>query len=247
MNRKLAYVFLVSTISLFAGGLPNLAADAQEAGAKEAATGTNETGTNETGTNETGTKAAGTKAAATKAAGTGPKELVDRLHATLIRAMKGGHAMGYEGRYKLLSPVILQSYDMPYIAQLTLGSYWSTLSEAQRDQFIQVLQQYSIANYAAEFDSYNGGSFETQSEQSAQPGINSVSSTFTSGSGKQHQFNYLLRQTPKGWRIINVIVDGVSDLSLKRSQYAYVMKTDGFDALIKKLKESIQKFSSRNA
>jgi hypothetical protein len=25
------------------------------------------------------------------------------------------------------------------------------------------------------------------------------------------------------------------------------MKTDGFDALIKKLKESIQKFSSRNA
>jgi phospholipid transport system substrate-binding protein len=241
MNRKLAYVFLVSTISLFAGGLPNLAADAQEAGAKEAATGTNETGTNETGTK------AGTKAAATKAAGTGPKELVDRLHATLIRAMKGGHAMGYEGRYKLLSPVILQSYDMPYIAQLTLGSYWSTLSEAQRDQFIQVLQQYSIANYAAEFDSYNGGSFETQSEQSAQPGINSVSSTFTSGSGKQHQFNYLLRQTPKGWRIINVIVDGVSDLSLKRSQYAYVMKTDGFDALIKKLKESIQKFSSRNA
>ena len=173
--------------------------------------------------------------------------MVNQLHAALIRAMKGGHTLGYEGRYKLLAPVILKSYDMPYIAQLTLGSYWSTLSEAQRDQFIQVLQQYSIANYAAEFDSYNGGSFETQSEQSAQPGIDSVSSTFTAGSGKQHQFNYLLRQTPKGWRIINVIVDGVSDLSLKRSQYAYVMKTEGFDALIKKLKESIQKFSSRNA
>jgi phospholipid transport system substrate-binding protein len=161
--------------------------------------------------------------------------------------MKGGHAMGYEGRYKLLAPVILESYDIPYIAQLTLGSYWSTLSEAQRDQFIQVLQQYSIANYAAEFDSYNGGSFQTQSQQSAQPGIDSVSSTFTSGSGKQHQFNYLLRQTPKGWRIINVIVDGVSDLSLKRSQYAYVMKTDGFDALIRKLEESIAKLSSKNA
>jgi ABC-type transporter MlaC component len=39
----------------------------------------------------------------------------------------------------------------------------------------------------------------------------------------------------------------VSDLSLKRSQYAYVMKTDGFDALIRKLEESIAKLSSKNA
>jgi phospholipid transport system substrate-binding protein len=186
-------------------------------------------------------------AATAKDAETGPKQVVEELHAALIRAMKGGQAMGYEGRYKLLAPVIRESYDMTYIAQLTLGSYWSTLSEAQRDQFVQVLQQYSIANYAAEFDSYNGGSFQTQSEQSAQPGVDSVSSTFTSGSGKQHQFNYLLHQTPNGWRIINVIVDGVSDLSLKRSQYTYVMKTDGFDALIQKLKDSIQKFSSRNS
>jgi phospholipid transport system substrate-binding protein len=230
MNRKLVYVFLLSSVSLFAGGLPGLAANAQDAG-----------------THQAEAKKAGTKEAGAKEAATGPKQVVDQLHASLVRAMKGGHAMGYEGRYKLLAPVILQSYDMPYIAQLTLGSYWSTLSEAQRDQFIQVLQQYSIANYAAEFDSYDGGSFQTQSRQSAQPGVDSVRTTFTSGKGKQHQFNYLLRQTPKGWRIINVIVDGVSDLSLKRSQYAYVMKTDGFDVLIKKLKESIAKLSSRNA
>ncbi|MEJ2389275.1 MAG: ABC transporter substrate-binding protein [Chromatiaceae bacterium] len=232
MNRKLAYAFLLSAVTLFAGGLPGRAANAQDTGTGEAAT---------------GPKQASPKEAGTKAAAIGPQQVVDHLHATVIRAMKGGHAMGYEGRYKLLAPVILESYDIPYIAQLTLGSYWSTLSEAQRDQFIQVLQQYSIANYAAEFDSYNGGSFQTQSQQSAQPGIDSVSSTFTSGSGKQHQFNYLLRQTPKGWRIINVIVDGVSDLSLKRSQYAYVMKTDGFDALIRKLEESIAKLSSKNA
>jgi phospholipid transport system substrate-binding protein len=189
----------------------------------------------------------GLNASAAETAGSGPKQVVEQLHDALIKAMKGGAKMGFDGRAKLLEPVLEQTYDMTYIAQLTLGSYWGGLSEAQREQFVKVLRDYSVANYASEFDSYDGGKFEIGSEESAQPNVDSVHSTFTSGSGKTHQFNYLLRNTAKGWRIINVVVNGVSDLSLKRSQYTYVMKTDGFDALISKLKESIAKMSHKGA
>jgi phospholipid transport system substrate-binding protein len=174
---------------------------------------------------------------------TGSRQVVDRLHTALIAAMKGGRSLGFEGRYDLLKPVIEQSFDMPYIAQLSLGSYWSGLSPDQRQQFIQILMRYSIANYAAEFDSYDGGNFQTDSVQSTQPGVETVNSRFTSGTAKHHQFDYLLRKTPEGWRIFNVIVDGVSDLSLKRSQYTYVMGAHGFDDLISRLKDSIKKLS----
>jgi phospholipid transport system substrate-binding protein len=214
MNRRPAFVFLVSVLGVLAGSLltPGVSARAADA----------------------------------PAASPGPQQVVDSLHTALIKAMKGGHELGFEGRYKLLAPVVDQSFDMPYIAQLSLGTYWSGLSAAQREQFIEVLKRYSASNYAAEFDSYDGGHFQTESEQTMQPGVDSVNSRFTSGTGKEHQFNYLLRKTPGGWRIINVIVDGVSDLSLKRGQYSYVMKTDGFDSLIAKLKESTEKLSHKN-
>ena len=34
---------------------------------------------------------------------------------------------------------------------------------------------------------------------------------------------YLLEQRPDGWKIINIIADGVSDLALKRAEYQRVL------------------------
>jgi phospholipid transport system substrate-binding protein len=168
-----------------------------------------------------------------------PEQVVHRLHSALIEAMKGGRQMGAEGRYKLLAPVVDQSFDMNYVARLSLGSKWGDLSKRQREQFVQALQRYSIATYAAEFDSYNGGHFKLESVTRPQRGMETVSTRFSSkDSAKTHQFNYLLHETPRGWRIINVVVDGVSDLSLKRSQYTRIMQTEGFDALLSKLNAS---------
>ena len=55
--------------------------------------------------------------------------------------------------------------------------------------------------------------------------------------------NYLLRQTNGQWRIMNVVAQGVSDLSLKRADYTAVIKTEGFDSLINRLEKKIAEMS----
>jgi phospholipid transport system substrate-binding protein len=49
--------------------------------------------------------------------------------------------------------------------------------------------------------------------------------------------NYVLHETDRGWRIINVLADGVSELALKRTQYQKILKTKDFAALIQHIEQ----------
>lgn len=170
--------------------------------------------------------------------------VIERLDDALIAAMKGGAKLGYHGRYRLLEPVIADTYDMTFVARLSLGSHWSGFSQTQRDAFVKALAHYTVANYAAQFDGYHGESFTVLSQQPLRPGFTMVKTRFTSGGGKtHHEFDYLLHLDQGRWRIINVVVDGVSDLSMKRAEYAQVLGKGGFDALLAKLKNLTESLS----
>ncbi|MEJ2687623.1 MAG: ABC transporter substrate-binding protein [Gammaproteobacteria bacterium] len=171
--------------------------------------------------------------------------VIDRLDKALIDAMKGGAQLGYQGRYKLLKPVVEDTYDLRYVARLSLGSHWSGLTADQQKAFVKALGDYTVANYAAQFDNYKGESFSVQSRQQLRPGIEMVKTRFVGGGGKEHDFDYLLRMDNGPWRIINVVVDGVSDLSMKRAEYTQVLQSGGFDALLAKLQHLTESLSKK--
>ena len=54
------------------------------------------------------------------------------------------------------------------------------------------------------------------------------------------RMDYLLQKNDDGWRIISVIADGVNDLSLKRAEYATIIREKGFDGLIGDIREKIR-------
>jgi phospholipid transport system substrate-binding protein len=57
--------------------------------------------------------------------------------------------------------------------------------------------------------------------------------------GEPVRFDYILRNGKDGWRIVNVLADGVSDLALKRVEYRAILQRDGFATLIDMLKKKI--------
>jgi ABC-type transporter MlaC component len=62
-------------------------------------------------------------------------------------------------------------------------------------------------------------------------------------SGEPVKFDYIMRRTDGGWRIVNIIVDGVSDLALKRAEYTSVMRDQSFEALIAQLRQKVQDYA----
>ncbi|MBI1375116.1 MAG: hypothetical protein GC159_20550 [Phycisphaera sp.] len=170
-----------------------------------------------------------------------PKEVVDELHAALISAMKvdGDAAAGYQTRYKIVEPVIDKRFDIPLISRLVLGAEWAKLSEAQRTSFGAIMARYMTANYASKFNSYSGQQFTHKSDAAQGDRAMIVRAEFKSGSGKTRQFDYQIRKGDSGWKIVNVAVDGISDLSLKRAEFGDVLKKNGFDGLITQLEKRI--------
>ncbi|PKY11580.1 hypothetical protein B1757_03615 [Acidithiobacillus marinus] len=173
-----------------------------------------------------------------------PQATIDSLDAALLKAMHGGSKIGYHGRYAIISPVVRQVYDFTRIAHLTLGDTWTKLSSAQQKAFVEVLADYTAATYAARFNNYAGEHFAVVSSQNMQPGTEGVFSTLTMHNGKVHRFDYLLQQQDGHWRIVNVVADGVSDLSLKRAEYTETIKSKGFAALVAHLKAQIAGYAN---
>ena len=57
------------------------------------------------------------------------------------------------------------------------------------------------------------------------------------------KITYLLHHVNNQWRIVNIIVNGVSDLALKRAEYNSLLEREGFQALIAKLEEQIRGYA----
>ena len=173
---------------------------------------------------------------------------VDNLHAALLDIMQNAESLGLAGRRDRIAPVIRDSLDLRFITRFALGRYWSDLSAEQRDSIVDVFSRWTIANYASRFNAYSGEQFETISSEPARRGRELVRTALmvSNDPAENVTLDYLLHEADGKWRIVNVIANGVSDLSLKRADYGAVLKAQGLDNLIAKLNGQIGDLESGN-
>jgi phospholipid transport system substrate-binding protein len=183
------------------------------------------------------------ESAAVKAA----RQPVERLNGALIDAMKNAGRLGYQGRYKKLEPVVKEVFQFEAVAQIALGSHWKKLDQAQKIKFIGVLTDLSIATYAAQFNSYGGEKFEFESAEETKADRITLRYVMTVPNDKPIKFEYLANQFDGKWEIINIIVDGISDLALKKAQYTSVIDREGFDKLVAKLNQKVADYAKNNS
>jgi len=171
---------------------------------------------------------------------TTPTKIIKSLHGSLLEAMRGGEKLGFQGRYKLLTPAIENSHDLDFIVKTILGRQWTKLSGEQQQILISHFRELSISTYSGWFKEYNGEKFKYIEQKKMPRDYILVRSQFTRSNGDTVSFDYLLRQNKKGWRIINILADGVSDLALKRVEYRSILKQKGFKDFIDMLKKKIE-------
>jgi phospholipid transport system substrate-binding protein len=177
----------------------------------------------------------------------GARQVVDKLNGVLIEVMKNAKTLGYQGRYKKLEPVIKQTHEFDAIAQIALSDHWKDLNNEQKKQFVDKLTDLSIATYAAQFNGYGGEEFKYEEELPPKSGRVTLRYQLIAPKEKPVKFDYILGQLNGQWSIINIVVDGISDLALKKAQYTSVIEREGFDSLLNKLNQKITDYSNNNA
>jgi phospholipid transport system substrate-binding protein len=170
----------------------------------------------------------------------GARAPVEALHAALLDAMKRAGELGFQGRYRALEPVIGGSYDLPFMAELILGREWKALSPEQQKTWLDTFSRLTVSTYADRFDGFSGERFEIGGVEAAAQGTSLVRTTLVRSEDEPVKLDYRMRATPAGWRIIDVYLSGtVSELALRRSEYAALMRREGFDALLAAVRTKI--------
>ena len=156
---------------------------------------------------------------------------VDRFHDVLLDAMR---TSAFDARLALLEPAVADFFDVHTIARISVGASWRSLPEAQRTAFVELLERLIVATYADRFDSYGGQRFERLDAVAAGAGV-VIKSQLVRANGEAVNLDYYFR----GGKAFNVVADGVSDLSLRRADYASIIRKKGFAALVEHLKANI--------
>jgi phospholipid transport system substrate-binding protein len=159
-------------------------------------------------------------------------DTVKGLYDALLNTMKNGRTLGQSGRFAQLDPVIRRSFDIAEMARLSLGRSWTGLSETQRLQMTESYGRYVSAIYADRFDSYAGQRLEVTTEEAAPSGV-TVRSLIIKANGEPVKVDYAMRRAGDGWLISDIYLDSaISEVATRRSEFATILRNEGFDGLI---------------
>lgn len=175
----------------------------------------------------------------------GGSDTVRNLYDTLLTTMRNGPALGPQGRYARIEPVVRQVFDIQTMTRLAVGPDWASLDQGQRQQVAHAFQRYIAAIYAERFDNYSGERLQVTGERQAAGGT-IITSQIVKSNGEPVNVNYLVRNNGGVWQIADVYLDGtISELATRRSEFAAILRTSGINGLITALNNKANALASR--
>ncbi len=172
-----------------------------------------------------------------------PEAVIAKLNDGLRAAMRGGKELGFNGRYALLKPLIEAVFDVQTITRISAGGQWKSFSADQRETLIELYTHWSAASYASNFDEEAGQRFEIGKTEIIGNKAE-VTSSVIRKNDERVQFHYILAPNDSGWQIVDIQIQGVSQLSMTRTQFVSILKRSGFEGLAKSLEEKIRELQS---
>ena len=164
-------------------------------------------------------------------------ERVETFNRALLETMKQGKALGAEGRFKKLNPAVQAAFDLPTMTRFAVGPSWSTISAGDQEKLVKAFTRISVANWAHNFDDYDGESFKVGAVDT-RGADKLVRSQIVSKKAAPVSLNYRMREAADGggWKIVDVFYNGsISSLATQRSDFASTLASGGAPALLKKL------------
>lgn len=123
-----------------------------------------------------------------------------------------------------------------------LGQYWKDAPAAQREEFTKTFEHYMVHIYTGQFDLYHDVEFQTvYTRPEGEGGTLVRTKIIRHDGGPPTTVDWWVAETNSAYRILDVMVEGVSQLIALREQFAAVIDAhDGsVAALIDHLREKI--------
>ncbi len=158
---------------------------------------------------------------------------VQTLNDGLLTIMKGGSALGTQGRIARIGPVVDQTFDIGLITRLSVGPDWVKVAPGDQATLVSAMRRMTVAQYASNFSTYGGESFSIDPRVETRDTDKLVRTTLSAPKGDAVPIGYRLRQSGGKWKIVDVYYkNAISQLATRRADFASVFAKGGAKALI---------------
>jgi phospholipid transport system substrate-binding protein len=161
---------------------------------------------------------------------------IETYYQQLMPTIQQAARLSVRERDRRFAPVFAAVFDIPTMTRLAVGQAWKGFSAEQQATIRDAFARFIVADYASQIKDYSGESFvvDPQTTPESRGGGEIVKTKLLQPGGRTVSINYLVR----GERVIDIYLNGtISDLALRRDEFASIIASGGADALIKRLRD----------
>lgn len=131
-------------------------------------------------------------------------------------------------------------FDLPGIGRFVLARYWRAASPEEQAKFTTLFEDVVVYTWSRRFSEYNGQSLIVSGQQPDGAEGTLVKSTIIGNNNSQFGVEWRLRKRPEGFKVLDIVVEGVSMAITYRQDYATVIsQTGSFAGLLGKMEGQV--------
>jgi phospholipid transport system substrate-binding protein len=128
--------------------------------------------------------------------------------------------------------------DFPEFGKLALGKYWDTINDKQRGEYLDEFKKLLKRTYLRRFTRGQDFAFSYRSGCRLNTAGDRMEVQTTIKSGETEvDVDYRFQKKGPVWLAYDLVVDEVSVMRNYRTNFVKILKNEGFDALLKKMRE----------
>lgn len=168
-----------------------------------------------------------------------PQKLVESSARVLLAdldANRAAYRKDITALYKVIDAKFLPHVDVQFAAQQVLGKHWRTATPEQRKRFVDSFYQSMLTTYGDALLDFTANNLVIKPFR-GDPNADraSVDTEIKRSNGAAVAVSYGLRKTADGWKVWDVVIEGISYVKSFREDYGLEIDQKGLEALLTRL------------
>ena len=140
-------------------------------------------------------------------------------------------------RLESIEQIVEGRFDLRMMSRLVLSRNWKRFSKEQQVEYETEFKKYLSNSYGSRIERFDQEHVDILGARDEARGDVTVQTRVLGGQADGVLIDYRLRATDGEWRVIDVVIEGISMVSNFRDQFKSVVSNGGPELLLKQLKE----------
>jgi len=142
--------------------------------------------------------------------------------------------------------LLRRNFDLETIGRFVLSRYWRTATADEKSDYMSLFSEYVLRTYARRLGAYGNEKFNIISSKplGSRDAI-VLTEIKTQAGGQPITAGWRVRDRDNSYKIIDVMVEGVSMAAAQRSEFDAVIQKQGLTGLIEILRAKVSAFPAR--